>query len=93
MSVPEAIQLLQRHERARQGRLRAKLMEEIRKQEANVAEKASKAKADDTLSTAMAASKIQSIWKGALTRRRVRRQREEELAFIGMVKYGKNLPG
>ncbi len=85
MSVSEAVVIIQSHERARQGRLRAKLMQEIRKQEAGVADKAAKikARAEESLSQALAASKIQSIWKGALTRRKVRRQREEELAFIG----------
>ena len=33
MGVEEAVIMLQRHERARQGRLRAKLMLEIRRQE------------------------------------------------------------
>ena len=33
----------------------------------------------------MAASRIQSIWKGALVRRRTRLAREKELEFIGMV--------
>jgi len=88
MTPEEAIALLQRHERARQGRLRAKLMQEIRRQEEATAEKAARAraKAEETLTQAVAAKKIQSIWKGALTRRRVRKLREEELAFIGMVR-------
>lgn len=87
MTTTEALLILQSHERARQGRLRAKLMWEIRKQELAVADKAAKikARAEETLSQALAASKIQSIWKGALTRRKVRKQREEELAFIGMI--------
>ena len=33
MNVEDAVMMLQRHERARQGRLRAKLMLEIRRQE------------------------------------------------------------
>ena len=37
MSVAEAIRLIQIHERARQGRLRAKFMREIRDQEAKQA--------------------------------------------------------
>ncbi len=88
MSAEEAVLLLQRHERARQGRLRAKLMQEIRRQEEAVADKAARAKAraEETLTQALAARKIQSIWKGALTRRHVKKLREEELAFIGMVR-------
>ena len=78
----EAVSLLQKHERARQGRLRAKLMREIRRQEQS--DKA-KGKALASISEAIAASKIQTIWKGALARRKVKRQREEELIFIGMI--------
>ena len=40
----------------------------------------------ETMSVAMAATKIQNLWKGAIARRQVKKQREEELAFIGMVK-------
>jgi hypothetical protein len=82
MSAEDAVLLLQQHERARQGRLRAKLMREIRRQEA--ADK-SKLRVADNVSQALAASRIQSVWKGVLTRRRVRKQREDELTFIGMV--------
>ena len=39
----------------------------------------------ETMSVAMAATKIQNLWKGAIARRQVKKQREEELAFIGMV--------
>ena len=74
--------MLQRHERARQGRLRAKLMLEIRRQEQ--AEKM-KGKTIANISVAVAASRIQSLWKGAIARRKVKRKREDELAFIGMV--------
>ena len=63
-------------------------MLEIRKQEAS--EKA-KNRAEDQVSVALAANKIQSIWKGALARRKVRKQREEELAFIGMVSSSHHL--
>ena len=82
MSIEEAMQMLQKHERARQGRLRAKIMREIRRQEQ--AEK-TKGKALSHISEAIAASKIQSLWKGAIARRKVRKAREAELIFIGMV--------
>ena len=86
MSTEEAVSIIQRHERARQGRLRAKLMLEIRRQE--VAEK-NKGKTMANISVAVAASRIQSVWKGAIARRHVKKKREDELAFIGMV----NTPG
>jgi len=82
MSIEEAMQMLQKHERARQGRLRAKIMREIRRQEQ--AEK-TKGKALSHISEAIAASKIQSLWKGAIARRKVRKAREAELIFIGMI--------
>ena len=84
MSVDEALLILQRHERARQGRLRAKLMEDIRRQEAAAAEKGKVA--EQSLSTVLAVSRIQKMWRGALARKKVRKLREEELAFIGMVR-------
>ena len=84
MSVDEALLILQRHERARQGRLRAKLMEDIRRQEAAAAEKGKVV--EQSLSLVLAANRIQKMWRGALARRKVRKLREEELAFIGMVR-------
>ena len=87
MTRDEAILLLQKHERARQGRLRAKIMREIRRQEQ--AEK-TKGKTLSLISEAVAASKIQSIWKGAIARKKVRKEREEELIFIGMVSIKQN---
>ena len=82
MSTDDALCMLQRHERARQGRLRAKLMLEIRRQEQ--AEK-NKGKTIANITVAVAASRIQSVWKGAIARRKVKKMREDELAFIGMV--------
>ena len=112
MSIDEAVLMLQRHERARQGRLRAKLMLEIRRQENAEKNKGRTilsivyyifislkcilfgnlfmhysfaGKTIQNMSVAMAATKIQNLWKGAIARRQVKKQREEELAFIGMV--------
>lgn len=85
VSYEEAILLLQRHERARQGRLRAKLMREIRKQEQQ-----EKTKAAEPSTDKMAAEKIQSMWKGAMTRKEVRKMREKELAFVGMASCNYN---
>ena len=87
MSVEEALLILQRHERARQGRLRAKLMEDIRRQEAAAAEKGKVA--EQSISLVLAANRIQKMWRGALARRKVRKLREEELAFIGMVRLAR----
>ena len=83
MTVDEAIALVQKHERARQGRLRAKLMQEIRRQEQKAASGIDKGA--QNISETMAAKKIQCHWRGVVARKKVKKKREDELVFIGMV--------
>ncbi|CAH1783239.1 unnamed protein product [Owenia fusiformis] len=83
MSVDDAIRLIQIHERARQGRLRAKFMREIRQQEER--ERLQANRGAPTLDPEVAAIRIQKLWKGLAQRRRTRREREEEMMFIGMI--------
>ena len=85
MTVDEAIALVQKHERARQGRLRAKLMQEIRRQEQKAASGIDKGA--QNISETMAAKKIQCHWRGVVARKKVKKKREDELVFIGMVCY------
>jgi len=59
MSLEEAIRLVQIHERARQGRLRAKFMKEIRRQE-EIEREAAKRGAP-TLDHDVAATRIQKV--------------------------------
>jgi hypothetical protein len=59
MSLEEAIRLIQIHERARQGRLRAKFMREIRQQEAR--EKLAQQRGAPTLDPEVAAVRIQKV--------------------------------
>lgn len=59
MSVEEAIRLVQIHERARQGRLRAKFMKEIRRQEESEREAARRGA--PTLDKDVAATRIQKV--------------------------------
>ena len=59
MSFEEAIRLIQVHERARQGRLRAKFMKEIRDQEAK--EKRLAQTKVPTLDHDVAATRIQKV--------------------------------
>lgn len=59
MSVEEAIRLIQIHERARQGRLRAKFMKEIRRQEES--EKEAARRGPPTLDHDVAATRIQKV--------------------------------
>ncbi|KAF6780511.1 hypothetical protein AHF37_00021 [Paragonimus kellicotti] len=82
MTVDQAIRLIQRHERARQGRLRARFMREIRQQED--AEKRSdeghKVQTNDE-----AVTLLQKMWRGLVIRRQTRKMRQEELVWLGMV--------
>ncbi|XP_017844860.1 dynein regulatory complex protein 11 [Drosophila busckii] len=76
----EAIRLLQMHERARQGRLRAHFMKEIRKEKGKAEERG-----DRTDSGLMAAMKIQKMWRGHTARRITRRRKMDEMILIGML--------
>uniref|UniRef100_A0A7R8CEA8 Probable NADH dehydrogenase [ubiquinone] iron-sulfur protein 7, mitochondrial n=1 Tax=Lepeophtheirus salmonis TaxID=72036 RepID=A0A7R8CEA8_LEPSM len=67
MSLDEAILLIQRHERARQGRLRTQLMKEIRRQEQS---DRNRSKIKSTIDSYLAAVRIQSVWKGVIARKK-----------------------
>ncbi|XP_013111393.2 dynein regulatory complex protein 11 [Stomoxys calcitrans] len=79
----EAIRLIQMHERARQGRLRAHFMKEIRMlKEKGKCEEKDKDRNDSGL---VAALKIQKIWRGHTDRRKTRRRKLDEMILIGML--------
>ncbi|EDX13607.1 GD18626 [Drosophila simulans] len=80
----EAIRMLQMHERARQGRLRAHFMKEIRilKEKGKSEERTEKERSDSGL---LAAMKIQKMWRGHTARRITRRRKMEEMILIGML--------
>lgn len=79
----EAIRLIQMHERARQGRLRAYLMKEIRllKQKDRKDEIEEK-RIDSSL---MAAMRIQKMWRGYTARCKTKRRKIDEMILIGML--------
>ncbi|XP_070472926.1 IQ and AAA domain-containing protein 1-like [Equus przewalskii] len=83
MHRTEAVILLQRAERARQGRLRANFMREIRKEE----ERDRRIREDGRhkFSQDQAAIAIQKVWKGYLQRMRTQQDRQREMEFIGML--------
>ncbi|KAG5445315.1 Dynein regulatory complex protein 11 [Clonorchis sinensis] len=88
MTRDEAVRLIQRHERARQGRLRAKFMREIRRQEESgkTTEKVQK-----TMNPHDAVILLQTLWRGVLARRQVYKLRHEELVWLGMIPGNLNL--
>lgn len=91
MTELQAIKIIQMHERARQGRLRAQFMREIRQ----LKEKGSKpdgsgrggpgGAGEKDLAGILAAMRIQKMWRGFATRKRTRRRKMEEMVLIGMV--------
>lgn len=88
MTEVEAIAILQRHERARQGRVRVHFMREFRNlKERNKPTLEKKATESSELSLT-AAIKIQKIWRGYTERRAVRRRKYREMELIGMIPKG-----
>jgi hypothetical protein len=82
MSTEEAIQLIQVHERARQGQLRARFMKDIKLQAER--DKQVELRGHPKLDKTMAATIIQKMWRGFSQRRAVEAMRAEELVFLGM---------
>ncbi|CAG5004942.1 unnamed protein product [Parnassius apollo] len=77
LTEQQAILIIQSHERARQGRLRGQFMREIRL----LKEKGRDQKGE---MSATAATAIQRVWRGFITRRMTKRRKREEQLLIGM---------
>ncbi|KAM9475080.1 dynein regulatory complex protein 11-like [Clarias gariepinus] len=81
-SLEEAVRIIQVSERARQGRLRTKIMRQIHR-DAEIQKKLQ----DEDLREAteqQAAVQIQKVWKGYLQRKRTKQEKEEEMIVLGM---------
>lgn len=89
MTEQQAILIIQSHERARQGRLRAQFMKEIKtmKEKAKPVqgEESEEAKESKLAISLSAAVKIQKIWRGYAARRATRRRKLQEMLLIGMI--------
>uniref|UniRef100_A0A0A9X5L9 IQ and AAA domain-containing protein 1 n=1 Tax=Lygus hesperus TaxID=30085 RepID=A0A0A9X5L9_LYGHE len=83
MTEMKALRLIQTHERARQGRLRAQFMKEIRSLKDKI--KAEPKEEELEEGARKAALKIQKIWRGYITRRKIRKRVVEEMLLIGML--------
>ncbi|XP_007536695.1 IQ and AAA domain-containing protein 1-like [Erinaceus europaeus] len=79
----DAIILLQRAERARQGRLRATFMREIRREEER--DQRIRMEGRYRFTQDQAALTIQKVWKGHLHRKRAQQDQRTEMEFIGML--------
>ncbi|XP_059197421.1 dynein regulatory complex protein 11 [Centropristis striata] len=80
MSQEEAIKIIQVTERARQGRLRAKLNEESRNMNSMYRAKDPGAAAIESATVC-----IQKVWRGYIQRKKTKVARDEEMFFLGMV--------
>ncbi|XP_045146082.1 IQ and AAA domain-containing protein 1-like [Echinops telfairi] len=83
MHQVEAICLLQKAERARQGRLRARFMREIRREEE--LDRRTREEGRHKFSQEQASVIIQKVWKGHQQRKRTQVDRQVEMEFIGML--------
>ncbi|KAM4602204.1 dynein regulatory complex protein 11 [Polymixia lowei] len=90
MCLEEAVRILQVCERARQGRLRASFMKEIRQAER---EGLGKILTPSALTPDQAATLIQKVWLGYSQRKKTKRERLEEMIFLGMVPAEQPGPG
>lgn len=70
MSLEDAIKMIQVHERARQGRLRAKFMKEIREQEER--DRLAQTRGAPTLDPDVAACRIQKVYSSCILTNTVR---------------------
>lgn len=80
MTLEEAIRIIQSHERARQGRARAQMYRNLLRE----MERANANRSEATMDKNMAATHIQRLWKGFITRKKATKWREEEFMFLGM---------
>ncbi|XP_058493439.1 dynein regulatory complex protein 11 isoform X1 [Solea solea] len=79
MSPEVAIKIIQVAERARQGRLRAKLNEESRNMN-----RMYRTKEPEPADIELAALCIQKVWRGHVERKKTKIARDEEMIFLGM---------
>ncbi|XP_015436348.1 PREDICTED: IQ and AAA domain-containing protein 1 [Dufourea novaeangliae] len=84
LTESEAIRLIQAHERARQGRLRFQFMKEIRKMKARSTIKP-ETEVQNDVRKKTAAMRIQKVWRGYVTRRKIRKRCLDEMLLIGML--------
>jgi hypothetical protein len=82
MTREQAIRIIQKNERGRQGQVRCKLMRDLRDEE--LTRRRLAANGDREQDPNYAATLIQKLFRGYLSRRLTQQQADEELAFIGM---------
>ncbi|KAL3275302.1 hypothetical protein HHI36_020069 [Cryptolaemus montrouzieri] len=90
MSEEQAILLVQTHERARQGKLRAQYIKQMRlKKEKSKPVAQTETTEDISTSALCAAIRIQKHWRGYVTRKGTRRNKIQEMVLLGMIPTAK----
>jgi hypothetical protein len=84
MSMDDAIRIIQSHERARQGRLRAKQIRELRLNDQRARQRANMG--ESKMDKGLAATIIQKYYRRHVVRREAKKFRDEEYMFLGMVR-------
>jgi hypothetical protein len=84
MSMDDAIRIIQSHERARQGRLRAKQIRELRLNDQRARQRANMG--ESKMDKSLAATIIQKYYRRHIVRREAKKFRDEEYMFLGMVR-------
>lgn len=82
ITLEQAVKLIQIAERARQGRLRALFMKQIFLQEYRARQ--ARLLGERVADVAAAALRIQKVWRGFHQNKKTKREREEEMMFLGM---------
>ena len=82
MSIEQAIDIIQRNERGRQGKQRAMLVKELREEEKR--RRMYDATSQMEMDPEIAACNIQRLFRGFFSRSTAAAARDEELVFIGM---------
>ena len=86
-SLQEALEIIQRNERGRQGRQRALLVKELREEEKQ--RRAYDTREIEEMDPEIAATHLQRMYRGFQSRKSALQDRENELIFIGMRPKGR----
>ncbi|CAM9614506.1 unnamed protein product [Laminaria digitata] len=82
MTLDKAMEIIQRNERGRQGKARAQLLKELREEEKR--RRIYDATDQLEMDPEIAAANIQRLFRGSAARKRARKEREDEMVYIGM---------
>jgi hypothetical protein len=89
VSEDEAVRLIQSHERARQGRLRANFMRQLTLLKSKYRPMKTSSSKGGIQSIEEAAVILQKTWRGLMSRKVTKQRKQDEMVLIGMVQVMK----